>query len=323
MKNLFLNSLVVIVSIILSLLVFEAFLRIKNTINVNYDLEMWKYSKLLKTKSENPRIGHVHIKNSSAILQKTNIRTNNFGLRGEDIDPEKIKNSDVYLFLGSSVLLGWGVEEDFIFTSLIEKEAQLSGKKVKVINAGVGNYNAERYVENYLENLIQLKPNHLVISYFVNDSENLENNTGNFLTRNFHFAVMIWKYFSTFNNEFGINSIENYYEAKYEENYVGYKKMKRSLEKLSAHCAKMQIDCSLIMIPDIHQLNPYKLNFIHERMEIISKELGFKFLDLLNEFEGEDQEIFWNDYNDPHPNKEGHARIADAFLDNFLEINKQ
>ena len=322
MKNLILNFFIVFISVIFSLLAFEGFLRIKDSIDTSYDIEMWKYSKLLKIKSTNPLIGHVHKKNSSAILQKIQIRTNNLGIRGEDIYLDDLTESEVLLFLGSSVLLGWGVEEDLIYTSLIEKDLTSKNQRIKVINAGIGNYNAERYIENYFENLAFLNPYRIVVNYFVNDSENLKINEGNFFTRNFHFAVMIWKYISSLNTEFAVNSIENYYEDQYKEDFIGFIKMKNALKKLSIHCEEKKIHCSLLMIPDIHQLNPYKLNFIHEKMEDLSSEFGFEFLNLLDNFEGENQEVFWNDFNDPHPNQEGHKRIAEAFIEFFLKNKK-
>ena len=53
----------IIFSILFALLICETLLRIKHKIIVNYDIEMWKYAKELKTKSENPKINHIHKKN--------------------------------------------------------------------------------------------------------------------------------------------------------------------------------------------------------------------------------------------------------------------
>ena len=53
----------IIFSILFALLICETLLRIKHKIIV--DIEMWKYAKELKTKSENPKINHIHKKNSS------------------------------------------------------------------------------------------------------------------------------------------------------------------------------------------------------------------------------------------------------------------
>ena len=38
-------------------------------------------------------------------------------------------------------------------------------------------------------------------------------------------------------------------------------------------------------MPDIHQLNPYKLKFINEKIEFFANENNFKYLDLLSIFD--------------------------------------
>ena len=43
----------------------------------NYDIEMWRYSNLLKRKSKNIIMDFEHQKNKTAKLQKVDIRINN------------------------------------------------------------------------------------------------------------------------------------------------------------------------------------------------------------------------------------------------------
>ena len=83
---------------------------------------MWKYAKSLKVKSENEKIGHVHKKNKYEILQKVEIKVNNFGQRDIDIDNkilEKYERS--FLILGSSIPLGWGVENSKVMSNELNK----------------------------------------------------------------------------------------------------------------------------------------------------------------------------------------------------------
>src|SRR5690348_4786820 len=101
---------VMLVSTIVALGIGEVFLRIKNSSMTNYDIEMWRYARELKIRSSDPLLGHDHIKNSSAVLQSVQMRTNEWGLRGGPVPPRDAKIRRI-LFLGGSITLGWGVQE--------------------------------------------------------------------------------------------------------------------------------------------------------------------------------------------------------------------
>jgi hypothetical protein len=60
--NFFRIIILIFFSLFISLIICESILRIKHSIIPNYDIEMWKYAKLLKVKSENEKIGHIHKK---------------------------------------------------------------------------------------------------------------------------------------------------------------------------------------------------------------------------------------------------------------------
>ena len=119
-KNIFFKTVFVLISIFIGIILCELTLRIKHSFFINYDIEMWKYAKKLKQKSSNIKIGHTHIKNSSAKLQDVEIRINNYGQRDVDLSNKMIKNFDrSFLILGSSVALGWGVENSNVFTNVV------------------------------------------------------------------------------------------------------------------------------------------------------------------------------------------------------------
>ena len=77
------------------------------------------------------------------------------------------------------------------------------GKHVEVLNAGIGNYNAVRYVERFLTRLTHLDPNIIVVQYFVNDAEALEFSRGNWFLRNSQFAVTLWTAYNRFLSQQG------------------------------------------------------------------------------------------------------------------------
>lgn len=320
MKKRLLQLFVLFFTSLLTIGVIEIFLIIKNKYIVNYDIEMWKYTKSLKIKSTDPDIAHIHKKNKTAVLQKVDIKINNLGMRGRDIDDKEIhKFEHKILVLGSSIALGWGVEEEKTFSYLVEKKLNEQNRTSIVLNAGIGNYNTKRYVSNYFKNLSYLKPDEILVLFFVNDTEILKNNYGNYFTKNFNFAVLLWKYFATLNERINVNSIENYYLEKYKDEYEGFIDAKKNLIKLHNHCIDQNIKCTLILMPDINNFddgnpNYYKLDFINDKMISFSKDIGLNYLDLLPFFEGMNNKNLLNKYNDPHPNEIGHQIIAEAII---------
>ena len=314
-KNILFNLLTTIVAIIFSIALIEIFLIFKNSITPNYDVEMWKYSKSLKEKSSDILIGHVHKKNQSKKLQNVLIRTNEFGFRGKSLKNDNQTYDREILVIGSSIPLGWGVEEENTLSVKLEELAEQNNSKWKVHNAGVGNYNAERYVNNYIKNLSTIEVDTIIILYFVNDTEILTNNYGNFFTRNFQTAVLIWKFYKSLNEQLGTENIVEYYQQKYNHEFEGYKNAIKALQELSNHCSKTNKKCVLAMMPDIHQMKPYGLKFIHDEMKNVSNELGFVYIDLLTKLREVDAKLLWNPYQDPHPNAIGHKIIANTIYE--------
>ena len=319
-KKLLRSTLIVFISLIVGLLICETILRVKHKFIINYDIEMWKYAKELKTKVKNKKINHVHVKNKSAILQNTEIKINKYGQRDIDYDNSMLSNFDrSFLIIGSSVAMGWGVESDKVFSNRLNKKSLKNNKNWIFINGGVGNYNTERYVNNYFENWKELEFTDIIIHFFVNDTEIIKPSKVSFFTNHFHLGVIVWKLLNSYVSAFNPEKVEKYYLDRYEENYEGFIIAKKELLKLSEHCKKNSINCHIILMPDIHKLNPYKLNFINQKMQKTAAKLEFQFHDLLSIFEGKDEKKVWNKYGDPHPNDYANSLMSENI---FLYLNK-
>ena len=312
------SILLILTSLLIGILFCELILRVKHNYVINYDIEMWKYAKKLKQKVPNERINHIHINNKSALLQKTEIKINNLGQRDINYDNSILKNFDrSFLILGSSVALGWGVDKEKIFSSIMNNKAIEDNKKWIFINGGVGNYNTERYINNYLENWKSLQFTDLIIHFFVNDTELIQSAKTNFFTENLHLGVVLWKLINSYVSVFNPENITEYYKKRYEDDYKGFIIAKNELNKLSLHCKKNGINCHIILMPDLHKLNPYKLDFIDKKIHAVSKDLNFSYFDLIGTFNKIEENKLWNKYNDPHPNDYAHNLMGNAVY-NFL-----
>lgn len=302
------NFLLVLVSIVIMLVLAEVVLSIKNLNMKNYDIEMWKYSKELKIKD--PQLGHEHVKSKCATLQSVEICLDEHGLREEKIDL-KFNGRNV-LFLGSSITLGWGLENNQIMTTLIKNEFDKIDSNTQVINAGIGNYNTVRYVERFLTKLQYLKPTDIVVHYFINDSEQLSSGNNSFLLRHSQLAATSWMVYQKLLMSLQQKNLVDHYSNAYSDENPGFKAMKESLKKLSVYAKKNNINLYLAMTPDIHFLEDYPFTNIHKKMGTVATELGYKFIDLYPSLKGKPFADLQVMQGDAHPNSLGHQIMADT-----------
>ncbi|MCK1452483.1 SGNH/GDSL hydrolase family protein [Bradyrhizobium sp. 35] len=300
-------------SLLVSALAAEGILRLKNTSMKNYDIEMWRYARELKAPSPQPELGHDHIKNGSAILQSVEIRTNDWKLRGGPSSARTEVDRRI-LFLGGSITLGWGVPENETITSRVQTALREKGEKVDVLNGGVGNYNAERYVQRFFSELEGLKPTDIVVHYFLRDAEQLDPGGGNWFLRNSELAVTIWIAANRILKRSGETSLIDHYRNVYRDDQPGFVEMQRQLRELADYAKKNNIRLYFAMMPDVHNLKNYPFGFIHEKMQRIAQADGYKYVDLLPALSDLSPEQIWAMPGDPHPNALGHKLMADAVL---------
>jgi len=312
-KHVIFSVILFCISTVVALGAMEGILRIKNYSMTNYDIEMWRYAKELKIPSEDPRLGHEHIRNASALLQSVTIRTNEWGLRGGPVPSRDLAVRRI-LFLGGSITLGWGVREEGTLTERLARMFAERGEKVEVLNAGIGNYNAERYVERFFRDLTGLQPSDIVVNYFLRDAETLDAGGGNIFLRNSELAVTLWIAVTRLLGKTGERSITDHYKAVYADNKPGFLAMQASLRKLAEYARSNGIRLYLAMTPDVHNLAHYELGDIHEIMRRIAAEDGYVYVDLLPAFGTLAPEQVWAMPGDPHPNALGHELMAKALF---------
>jgi lysophospholipase L1-like esterase len=300
-----------LVSTVLALLAGEAVLRIKNASMKNYDIEMWRYAKELKRRSDISILGHEHVANRAAKLQSVDIRIDEKGLRGGPVPPLTPGKRRI-LFLGSSVTLGWGVAESETLTERIRAMFAADGQAVDVLNAGIGNYNAVRYVERFKRRLSDLEPTDIVVHYFLRDAETLDAGGGNFLLRHSELAVTAWVAFSRCLGKASEKTLEEHYREVYRPDAPGFQAMRAALHELAAYARSHHIRLYLAMTPDVHDLVDYPFGYIHAIMKEIAAQEGYRYVDLLPAMRDLTPRELWSMPGDPHPNALGHRLMAQA-----------
>src|SRR5262249_34093767 len=144
-----------------------------------------------------------------------------------------------------------------------------------VLNASIGNYNTERYVELFFRRLTDLAPTDILVHYFLRDAELLEPGSGNWFLRNSELAVTLWQASHKLLGTMGEKSITEHYRAIYNPDYPGLITVKAELGKLSDYGKQRGIRLYLAMVPDVHNLGSYELEFAHRTVERIADELGY------------------------------------------------
>lgn len=313
MRKAILATVGILISTVVGLVVAEGLLRLKNSSMNNYDIEMWRYAKELKKRSDNPLLGHEHLRSKSAVLQSVKIRLNEWGLRGGPV-PLSNPGRRRLLFLGSSILLGWGVPEEQTVTARLRAMFASRGEEVEVLNGGVGNYNAVRYVERFLTHLAATQPTDIVILYFLRDAEELDPGRNNILLRHSQLAATLWILGARYFGLAGTDTLEEHYRSIYQPDAVGFKRMEQALDKLSKYAQSHGIRIYLAMTPDVHDLTHYKFEFIHAIMRDVAARHGYIYVDLLPAMRGLTPAQVWCMPGDPHPNGLGHQRMAEAIF---------
>jgi lysophospholipase L1-like esterase len=300
-------------SVAVALAAGEGILRLKNASMRNYDIEMWRYAKELKHPSDIAVLGHEHVPSKSAHLESVDIRINDMGLRGGPVPPPHAGQRRI-LFLGSSVTLGWGVPEAQTMTALLEKMLRDAGEDAVVMNAGIGNYNAIRYVTRFERRLTGLQPTDIVVHYFLRDAEHLDSGGGNFLLRHSELAVTLWIAATRYLGKTGEKSLEEHYREVYRPESPGYREMTSALHALARYAHAHGIRIYLAMTPDVHDLVDYKFGYIHETMRRIAAQEGYRYVDLLPAMRDLTPSQLWSMPGDPHPNALGHKLMAEALF---------
>tara|TARA_B100000780_G_scaffold128775_1_gene90301 strand:- start:9041 stop:10009 length:969 start_codon:yes stop_codon:yes gene_type:complete len=311
---------IILFSLIFSLILCELALRVTYQFITNYDIEMWKYAKKLKIKSQNNNINHTHINNKSAKLQKVEIKINNLGQRDQYIDNQILKTYNrTFIVLGSSITFGWGVQSKNTFSEILNNYSTRDKKKWLFVNGGIGNYNTERYVNNYLENWSELEFTDIIIHFFINDTELLTSSETNFLFEHTYIGVQIWKLLNILKSYLNKENINDYYFKLYNEKSEGFKIAKLNMLKLKKFCDLRNINCHLVLMPDLNHFDSNKFIFIKEKVKKLATELRFDLIDLYQAFDMQNfnKHSYLNKYNDPHPNALGHKVIADNIYNHF------
>ena len=306
----------------LSLFIIEIFSRLILDNGMHYHLEMWKYAVSLKQISENPKLGHVHLPNKKATLMGVDVEINQFGLRGGsiDLDSKELK----IIMLGDSITFGWGVSYDETVSSRLEYAlASNLEKGVKVVNAGVGNYNTAMQVE-WLERVgLDMKPDIIILNFFINDAElTPKYDKISFSDQFFYSKVIFLAGLDTAKRY--LHSSQNwreYYSSLYSPDSLEWSEFQKSFFRLVDICVKNRLPLIVVDYPELRQLRPYPFKNISEKIKNLSIKNNIPYISLLPILVNENPKDLWVTEPDPHPKGYANELMAEFLFKKLISMN--
>ena len=167
-------------ALLVSLVAAEVILRVASKYWLSvYDVEMWRYAKLIKVISNKPGVVEEQRPNGDAFLMGARVRTEGNGFRLPDPATEQARRPDdrIVVAVGDSLTFGWGVPEGMTYSDQLERQLNDScpkqgGARVTVHNAGIGNCNTSMEYQRYKQAIRpKIKPSWVILGYSYNDAE--------------------------------------------------------------------------------------------------------------------------------------------------------
>jgi lysophospholipase L1-like esterase len=305
------NALLVLSICLVCLLAFEGMTRLILDDGMLYELEMWKYAREVKIRDLQADLGHRHRKNSEAQLMGVPVRTNAFGFRSPEISETADAGIARIAFVGDSTTFGWGVAEQETFAHQVVAALAAVGRKVDGFNMGVGNYNTAQELALFRDAGARMKPDIVVLSYFINDAEPMPYYAASDWLDEHSAAWVVLRYrLDSLARQFGQSpDWKRYYRDLYAPDSAGWAQTQKALSGFAEAARDLGARLVVFHIPELRELKPYPFDDVTAKVRDVVESRGVTFIDLLPAVEGVDPATLWVTVPDPHPN----AKAADAF----------
>jgi hypothetical protein len=310
------NVLLIVGVSILSLLALEGLTRLVLDDGMLYELEMWKYAREVKTRDLRPDIGHRHRPNAKAELMGVPVRTDSHGFRSPEIAEKAGPGVARIAFVGDSIAMGWGVAEQDTFVHQVLAQLAKAGRKVDGFNLGVGNYNTAQELALFRDVGAKLKPDIIVLCYFINDAEPMPHYADNGWLDEHSAAWVVFRYrLDSLFRQFGeAPDWKKYYRDLYAPDADGWGRTKTALVSFADVARDLGTELIVFNIPELRELKPYPFDDVTAKVRKVVEKRGVPFVDLLPAVEGLEPSSLWVTVPDPHPNAKADTAFAKGMV---------
>lgn len=164
MKHRLLLLSLVIISLIVGLAIAEVVVRVVQPSRIRVvQLKKFRESERAKFSKYDPMLGWSGLADANDDFQWADVlhhvRQNRYGYRGKGYEFKRTDKKRL-LVLGDSFVWGFGVDNENIFTSVMEKEAK---GEIEVVNTGVSGYGTDQELLLWREQAHKWKPDHVLL----------------------------------------------------------------------------------------------------------------------------------------------------------------
>jgi hypothetical protein len=287
-----------------------------------YELEMWKYATEVKQRDFRPDIGHRHRPNAYAELMGEDVRTDSHGFRGPELTPKAAPGVARIAFEGDSIAMGWGVAEKETMPYRVIAMLQTDGRKVDGFNLGVGNYNTSQELASYKDIGAPMKPDIIVLIYFINDGEPMPTYNDISWLEEHSEAWVVFKYRidALLRSSGEVPDWKEYYRDLYKPDADGWKKTQAAIAGFATVAREQGAKLVVVNVPELHQLKPYPFTDVTAKVRSVVEAQGVTFVDLLPTVENLEPASLWVTVPDPHPNGKADFEMSKGIVPVLLPI---
>ncbi|MEY2481465.1 MAG: hypothetical protein QOI04_2392 [Verrucomicrobiota bacterium] len=330
-REIILKLLFLLAAVMMTLAIGEMAVRVISSHTLIYNIEMAKYAKALKQRDPKGEVSHVHVPSRSARLMGVDVTLNSLGHRSHELSKQKAPGTRRILVLGASITMGWGVQADRVFTSVVEDRLNRTkpfGPDIafEIANAGIGNYNTYFELKLFQNQYPIVKPDLVVIQYAINDAEPRSMGRNNWFLQHSLLADYFFDRFQHVRFAGGSNKdLFSFYSHLYQDNSDAWKQSLDSLAAIRDIAQKDGVPVVIMIVPDIHELSPdTPFRGLYAKMASAFQQLGIPTINTFDEFRkhfAANVSSLWIQSDDPHPNASGHALMAEILYNYLVEVD--
>ena len=274
-----------------------------------YDLETYRYSRLL-TQPAGPDLHHLQVPGASAELSGVEVRINAHGLRDRDYPYDVPAGVKRLVLLGDSVSFGWGVPQDRVYAKVAEAELCRTGK-YELINGAVVNYTTSRMLAFYRDELSRYHARVVLLAFFLNNANDAaEPGIRSVLDTPLELPVFVY---SRLRRVLAHGpDFDAFHAALYADDNPAFIAFR---DRVTAFVHQLTAEGKTVVVvnvPDaLHLDEPaYRYQPITDKVLGLARAAGARTVDLLPAVKGVPAREIVNSAEDRHPNAEGHRRMG-------------
>ena len=296
----------------------EIIFRIIATVTIVPDVELLSYATTMVRKTNRHEMKFEHLPGARKIIMGHEIALNDQGHRGESLFESKRSSEKRIYFMGNSITLGWGVSQEETFAEIAAQELNVSKSKkrttnVVAVNAGVANYNTIQMAALFNKDLDVIKPDAVVLQYFIRDVEPKAEGD-NAILKYSYFAAFLYRHILNLWLSSGRATDGDPYSVLYQVGQKDWEATKMVIRRLARVLNERRTPFFIVIIPDLRDPTlDGRFSIHYDKIEKFLESVEVKVIDPRREialYLRDRPKTGWVHPADPHPNPEIHSIIG-------------